>query len=214
MRRDNRDRPCGVREVPFADFGPDIATSTRAGPAFAFGASQVSLSKSGRRSRPSRRTMRCPRNRCGASNPGMSCGPPGAAAGLISACSARLTPIRCLSGRAGPKKRARTKGCVGIRSRSAGFRRAVLGSIAVAIEHKKVNICAWAGHFAGPCDGKAESRSSYLQHVEPPVFFRGRPARVGSCPHDSGFAGGRRILRSIAPSESVSIRYSGACFRP
>lgn len=46
--------------------------------------------------------------------PDMGYDPPGAAMGLISARRARLTPIRCPRGRAGPKKRARTKGCVGI----------------------------------------------------------------------------------------------------
>lgn len=58
--------------------------------------------------------------------PDMGYDPPGAAMGLISARRARLTPIGCPRGRAGPKKRARTKSCVGIgvaqiRSPACGF---------------------------------------------------------------------------------------------
>ena len=49
-----------------------------------------------------------------ASSPGMSCGPLGAAAGLISVSWARTMPIRRRRVRSWPKKCPRTTGCVGI----------------------------------------------------------------------------------------------------
>ena len=49
-----------------------------------------------------------------ASNPDMGYDPPGATMGLISARRARLTPIKCLRVRTGPKKCSKTTSCVGI----------------------------------------------------------------------------------------------------
>lgn len=146
------------------------------------------------------------------SDPCLTFDPPRARASLISAGRARTTPISCLRGRSGPKKRSRTKCCdgTGVAQRRISGRRFMFDSCCYRAQ--KVNILARAASCR-TCDGKRISANRICNILNCQCFS-------GTGPPESGHVGTTPVLpespgftRDSTCGTSVRSVY-GACFRP